>query len=82
MPEPQYDDGGAIASTGAGGAADLAMSEGETLEKSPGGPQGTGPSGKPRSLWSDACANCAATPSSSSPGSSSSSWSSSPSGRR
>ncbi len=54
MPEPQYDDGGAIASTGAGGAADLAMSEGETLEKSPGGPQGTGPSGKPRSLWSDA----------------------------
>ncbi|MER7666124.1 MULTISPECIES: ABC transporter permease [unclassified Streptomyces] len=54
MPEPQYDHGGAIASTGAGGATDLAMSEAETLEKTPGGPQGTGPSGKPRSLWSDA----------------------------
>ncbi|MEU1279921.1 ABC transporter permease [Streptomyces sp. NPDC005805] len=56
MPEqqPPYEDN-AIAPTGAGGAADLAMSEGETLEKAPGGgPLGTGPSGKPRSLWSDA----------------------------
>ncbi|MFJ8664954.1 ABC transporter permease [Streptomyces sp. NPDC093600] len=54
MPEPNYDEGAAIAPTGAGGAVDLAMSEGETLEKTPGGPMGTGPAGKPRSLWSDA----------------------------
>ncbi|WP_329022982.1 ABC transporter permease [Streptomyces sp. NBC_00690] len=54
MPEPRYDDDGAIASTGAGGAMDLATSEGATLEKAPGGPLGTGPTGKPRSLWSDA----------------------------
>ncbi|MFF2845376.1 ABC transporter permease [Streptomyces sp. NPDC058001] len=53
MPE-QQPDGGAIASTGAGGAMDLATSEGTTLEKTPGGPEGTGPSAKPRSLWSDA----------------------------
>jgi oligopeptide transport system permease protein len=43
MPEPEK---GAIAPTGAGGATDLAMSEGETLS--------TGPAQKPRSLWSDA----------------------------
>ncbi|MEU9012912.1 ABC transporter permease [Streptomyces sp. NPDC048479] len=54
MPEPQYDNGGAIASTGAGGAMDLATTEGATLEKTPGGPEGTGPAEKPRSLWSDA----------------------------
>ncbi|MFE3324902.1 ABC transporter permease [Streptomyces sp. NPDC059176] len=62
MPEPQYDDGGAIASTGAGGTMDLATGEGVTLEKLPGGPAGPGPSGfgeppvpgRPRSLWSDA----------------------------
>lgn len=30
------------------------MDEGATLEKTPGGPEGTGPAGKPRSLWSDA----------------------------
>lgn len=55
MPEqqPPYEDN-AIAPTGAGGGADLAMSEGETLEKTPSGPLGAGPSGKPRSLWSDA----------------------------
>ncbi|AYG80663.1 Glutathione transport system permease protein GsiD [Streptomyces hundungensis] len=52
MPEP-YDDG-AIAGTGAGGAMDLAASEATTLERTPGGPQGTGPSEKARSLWSDA----------------------------
>ncbi|WP_328434055.1 ABC transporter permease [Streptomyces sp. NBC_00425] len=45
---------GAIADTGMGGAMDLATAEGETLEKTPGGPQGSGPSEKPRSLWSDA----------------------------
>ncbi|MBM9619542.1 ABC transporter permease [Streptomyces zhihengii] len=54
MPEQQPFDDNAIASTGAGGGTDLAMSEGETLEKTPGGPLGTGPAGKPRSLWSDA----------------------------
>ncbi|MET7514338.1 ABC transporter permease [Streptomyces sp. NPDC005480] len=66
MPEPEPpepyssgggrapEDGGAIAATGAGGAMDLATSEGRTLEKTPGGPEGTGPAGKPRSLWSDA----------------------------
>lgn len=54
MPEPRYEDDRAIAATGAGGAMDLATSEGESLEKTPGGPLGTGPAGKPRSLWSDA----------------------------
>ncbi|MER0448064.1 ABC transporter permease [Streptomyces sp. Edi4] len=52
MPEP-YDEG-AIAGTGAGGAMDLAASEATTLERTPGGPQGTGPTEKARSLWSDA----------------------------
>ncbi len=33
---------------------DLALEEGTTLERTPGGPEGTGPAGKPRSLWSDA----------------------------
>lgn len=50
MPEPQNPDE-AIASTGAGGAADLAMSEGTTLENPPGGP---GSDERARSLWSDA----------------------------
>jgi oligopeptide transport system permease protein len=60
MPEPRqnphFDDPGhqAVAATGAGGATNLAMSEGETLEQTPDGPEGTGPAGKPRSLWSDA----------------------------
>jgi oligopeptide transport system permease protein len=60
MPEPQqnphFDDPAhsAVAATGAGGAANLAMAEGETLEKAPGGPDGTGLAEKPRSLWSDA----------------------------
>ncbi|WP_415951156.1 ABC transporter permease [Streptomyces sp. KLOTTS4A1] len=44
----------AIAPTGAGGAMDLAMSEAETLEKTPGGPEDTGAQEKARSLWSDA----------------------------
>ncbi|MFE9556453.1 ABC transporter permease [Streptomyces sp. NPDC006692] len=52
MPEP-YEDS-AIAATGAGGAMDLAASEATTLERTPGGPLGTGPAEKPRSLWSDA----------------------------
>lgn len=50
MPEPREPDG-AIAPTGAGGAMDLAATEGTTLEQAPGGPSGTGPA---RSLWSDA----------------------------
>lgn len=61
MPEPQFpaddgipEDGGAIAATGAGGAMDLATSEGATLEKGPDGPEGGGPEGRARSLWSDA----------------------------
>ncbi|MFI2370978.1 ABC transporter permease [Streptomyces sp. NPDC018833] len=55
MPEQQspYQDS-AIVAGGAGGVSDLAMSEGETLERTPRGPGGAGPSGKPRSLWSDA----------------------------
>jgi oligopeptide transport system permease protein len=57
MPEKQpWDEtgGGAISGAGAGGGMDLATAEGITLEKTPGGPEGTGPAGKPRSLWSDA----------------------------
>ncbi|MEU1483065.1 ABC transporter permease [Streptomyces sp. NPDC005752] len=58
MPEQKPWDGttgnGAISGAGAGGAMDLAVDEGTTLEKTPGGPDGTGPAGKPRSLWSDA----------------------------
>ncbi|MFB7407928.1 MULTISPECIES: ABC transporter permease [unclassified Streptomyces] len=63
QPEPleSYEEGQAIAPTGAGGASDLATAEGETLEQSPsaaeratGGPLGTGTDKKPRSLWSDA----------------------------
>ncbi|MEV8318303.1 ABC transporter permease [Streptomyces sp. NPDC059900] len=56
MPDPREPDGpdGAIAPTGAGGAMDLAATEGSTLDKVPGGPEGTGPSTPARSLWSDA----------------------------
>ncbi|MGX1272158.1 ABC transporter permease [Streptomyces phaeoluteigriseus] len=61
MPPEHYPSGGsrvpedgAIAATGMGGAMDLATSEGETLEGTPAGPDGTGPTEKARSLWSDA----------------------------
>ncbi|MET8560342.1 ABC transporter permease [Streptomyces flaveolus] len=55
MPEQQpYEAERAIAGTGMGGAMDLAASEATTLERTPGGPEGTGPAGRPRSLWSDA----------------------------
>ena len=54
MSEKPLDPEGAIAATGLDGTMDLATSEGETLEKTPGGPMGTGASEKPRSLWSDA----------------------------
>jgi oligopeptide transport system permease protein len=53
MPEP-YEPQGAISSAGMGGAMDLAVTEAQTLEKAPQGPEGGGPAGKPRSLWSDA----------------------------
>ncbi|MEU6995175.1 ABC transporter permease [Streptomyces sp. NPDC046465] len=53
MPEPQEPER-AMAATGMGGAMDLATSEATSLEKSPGGPDGSGPSAPARSLWSDA----------------------------
>ncbi|MEV0125570.1 ABC transporter permease [Streptomyces sp. NPDC050703] len=53
MPDPQEPEG-AVAATGMGGAMDLAASEATTLERTPGGPDGTGPSAPARSLWSDA----------------------------
>jgi oligopeptide transport system permease protein len=55
MPEPRSSQPGddAIAATGAGGAMDLAASEGISLEGG-GGPEGGAPSGQARSLWSDA----------------------------
>ncbi|MEU9561906.1 ABC transporter permease [Streptomyces sp. NPDC048161] len=52
MPEQTPDE--AISSAGSGGVMDLALEEGTTLERTPGGPGGTGPAEKPRSLWSDA----------------------------
>ena len=54
MPEPKpWDD--AVPGASAGGTMDLAVDEGTALEKTPGGPDGTGgPAEKPRSLWSDA----------------------------
>ncbi|MFD0338751.1 ABC transporter permease [Streptomyces sp. NPDC127117] len=52
MPEQTPDE--AISSAGAGGVMDLALEEGTTLERTPGGPEGTGPAEKPHSLWSDA----------------------------
>ncbi|MEU0742151.1 ABC transporter permease [Streptomyces sp. NPDC006134] len=54
MPEQPYEPERAVAGTGMGGQMDLAVSEGTTLEKTPGGPEGTGPEGRARSLWSDA----------------------------
>ncbi|MFD4143415.1 ABC transporter permease [Streptomyces sp. NPDC058572] len=58
MPDPQQpgrDPDNAIAPTGEGGTMDLAMDEGESLEKLLDTPKGDeGPAGKPRSLWTDA----------------------------
>ncbi|KUO21762.1 ABC transporter permease [Streptomyces dysideae] len=63
MPEQPYEKDGAVAGTGMGGTMDLATGEAETLEqhpsaasggRAPGGPEDTGPAGKPRSLSSDA----------------------------
>ncbi|MFF9767241.1 ABC transporter permease [Streptomyces sp. NPDC053086] len=54
MPDQPYEPEGAIAGTGMGGAMDLGASEAVTLEKTPRGPEGGGPAGRPRSLWSDA----------------------------
>ncbi|MER6524787.1 ABC transporter permease [Streptomyces sp. NPDC001508] len=53
MPE-RHEPDGAVSAAGMGGAMDLATSEAATLERAPGGPEGTGPRGRPRSLWSDA----------------------------
>ncbi|MEE1844325.1 ABC transporter permease [Streptomyces sp. JV190] len=52
MPEQTPEE--AISSAGSGGVMDLALEEGTTLERPPGGPDGAGPAEKPRSLWSDA----------------------------
>lgn len=52
MPEQAPD--AVISAGGAGAGMGLAIEQGETLEKTPGGPEGTGPAEKPRSLWSDA----------------------------
>ncbi|MFF9506495.1 ABC transporter permease [Streptomyces sp. NPDC014724] len=52
MPDQTPDE--AMSPAGSGGVMDLALEEGTTLEKTPGGPAGTGPAEKPRSLWSDA----------------------------
>ncbi|MFF1836217.1 ABC transporter permease [Streptomyces sp. NPDC058231] len=52
MPEQTPDE--AISAGGAGAGMDLAIEEGESLERTPGGPEGTGPAERPRSLWSDA----------------------------
>ncbi|KMS66996.1 peptide ABC transporter permease [Streptomyces leeuwenhoekii] len=59
MPEQPYEPERAMAGTGMGGQMDLAASEATSLEKAPGGPEGTGPEAtgpedKARSLWSDA----------------------------
>jgi oligopeptide transport system permease protein len=56
MPDPQdnQDNQRAIASTGAGGAMDLATSEAMDLSGGPGADGGQGPGDIPRSLWSDA----------------------------
>ncbi|MFI8191030.1 ABC transporter permease [Streptomyces sp. NPDC085946] len=56
MPEMPYEPEPALAGTGAGGRTDLAAGEAVTLAEppAPSGPGNTAPSGKPRSLWSDA----------------------------
>jgi oligopeptide transport system permease protein len=53
MPD-RHDSEGAVSPAGMGAAMDLAAGEAATLERTPGGPVGTGPEGRPRSLWSDA----------------------------
>jgi oligopeptide transport system permease protein len=53
MPE-QYESEGAFSSTVVGGAMDLAVTEAETVEPTPGRPEAGGPAGRPRSLLSDA----------------------------
>lgn len=55
MPEQHHDPDRAVAGTGMGGPMDLGVDEAGTLQKAaPNGPEGTGPRGRPRSLWSDA----------------------------
>ncbi|MFJ5560979.1 ABC transporter permease [Streptomyces sp. NPDC093250] len=55
MSDHRYEAEGALAGTGRGGTVDVGVDEAEILEKRPeGGPDGTGPRERPRSLWSDA----------------------------
>ncbi|MFF7855520.1 ABC transporter permease subunit [Streptomyces sp. NPDC007904] len=56
MPDQQREPEHAIAGTGTGGTMGLDAAEtgAETPERTPDGPEGTGPRDKPRSLWSDA----------------------------
>ncbi|MEY9486467.1 oligopeptide transport system permease protein [Streptomyces calvus] len=54
MPDQHHEPEHAVAGTGMGGTMDLGVDEAETLERRPTGPDGTGPQGRPRSLWSDA----------------------------
>ncbi|MFF9758408.1 ABC transporter permease [Streptomyces caelestis] len=54
MPEQHYEPEPALAGAAAGGAVDLDVVEARTPERRPQGPDGSGPRGKPRSLWSDA----------------------------
>ncbi|MCZ4120037.1 ABC transporter permease [Streptomyces sp. H39-S7] len=55
MPDEYDRSNESVAPTGMGGSMDLASSEAQTLDHGPGhGQQAGGPTGKPRSLWSDA----------------------------
>ncbi|MFE4053842.1 ABC transporter permease [Streptomyces sp. YIM B13518] len=54
MPEQHYEPEPALAGAAAGGTVDLGVVEAGTPERRPQGPDGPGPRGRPRSLWSDA----------------------------
>ncbi|MFD7699111.1 ABC transporter permease [Streptomyces caelestis] len=54
MPEQHYEPEPAVAGAAIGGTVDLGVEEAGTPEKRPEGRGGSGPQGKPRSLWSDA----------------------------
>ncbi|GAA1424444.1 ABC transporter permease [Streptomyces thermospinosisporus] len=54
MPDQHYEPERALAGAGTGGTMDLGVDEAEVLQEPPAGPDGTGPQGRPRSLWSDA----------------------------
>lgn len=69
MPEPldPFDDGRPISHTGAGGATDLAMEEGESLEKTPADRSAPAPPESPAPCGPTPGTTSAATRSSSSP---------------